>query len=173
MKKILLFLGFMICFPLFGQITITGRVTDENGMPFPNVKVSSDSQSQTLTDENGFYKLVVGLLDVVFFEEGHHCYPVVEKTPKQEVNVTLSHREKDIVVCLTPPKCRILFILDGKPVKADDVQNFKQALRKGEFKYTLVKEEALSIFCENNNAAIVVVQTKKYIKKSKFKKENN
>ena len=45
MKKILLFLSFMICFPLFGQITITGRVTDENGMPFPNVKVSSDSQS--------------------------------------------------------------------------------------------------------------------------------
>ena len=171
MKKILLFLGFMICFPLCGQITITGRVTDENGMPFPNVKVSSDSQSQTLTDENGFYKLVVGQLDVVFFEEGHHCYPVVEKTPKQEVNVKLSHREKDIVVCFTPPKCRILFILDGKPVKADDVQNFKQALRKGEFKYTLVKEEALSVFCENNNAAIVVAQTKKYIKKSKFKKE--
>ena len=62
-------------------------------------------------------------------------------------------------------------MLDGIPVKADDVQNFKQALRKGEFKYTLVKEEALSVFCENNNAAIVVAQTKKYIKKSKFKKE--
>ena len=172
MKKILLFFSFMICFPLCGQITITGRVTDENGMPFPNVKVSSDSQSQTLTDENGFYKLVVGQWDVVFFEEGHHCYPVVEKTPKQEVNVTLSHLEKDIVVCLTPPKCRILFILDGKPVKAEDVQNFKKALRKGEFKYTLVKEEALSVFCESN-AAIVVAQTKKYIKKSKLKRGNN
>ena len=169
MKKILLFISFMICFPLFGQITITGRVTDENGMPFPNVKVSSDSQSQTLTDKNGFYKLVVGQWDVVFFEEGHHCYPVVEKIPKQEVNVKLSHREKDIIVCLTPPKCRILFILDGKPVKADDVQNFKQALRKGEFKYTVVKEEALSIFCESN-AAIAVAQTKKNIKKKQIKK---
>ena len=130
MKKILLFISFMICFPLFGQITITGRVTDENGMPFPNVKVSSDSQSQTLTDENGFYKLVVGQLDVVFFEEGHHCYPVV---------------------------------------KADNVQNFKQALRKGEFEYTLLKEEALSVFCESN-AAIAVAQTKKYIKKKQVKK---
>ena len=164
MKKILLFIGFMICFPLFGQITITGRVTDENGIPFPNVKVSSDSQSQTLTDKNGFYKLVVGQWDVVFFEEGHHCYPVVEKTPKQEVNVKLSHREKDII------KCRILFILDGKPVKADDVQNFKQALRKGEFKYTLVKEEALSVFCESN-AAIAVAQTKKNIKKKQVKRK--
>ena len=72
-------------------------------------------------------------------------------------------------MCLTPPKCRILFILDGKPVKADDVQNFKQALRKGEFKYTLVKEEALSVFCESN-AAIAVAQTKKNIKKKQIKK---
>ena len=37
------------------------------------------------------------------------------------------------------------------------------------FKYTVVKEEALSVFCENN-AAIAVAQTKKYIKKKQVKK---
>ena len=60
-------------------------------------------------------------------------------------------------------------MLDGIPVKADDVQNFKQALRKGEFEYTLLKEEDLSVFCESN-AAIAVAQTKKYIKKKQVKK---
>ena len=61
-------------------------------------------------------------------------------------------------------------MLDGIPVKAEDVQNFKQALRKGEFKYTLVKKEALSVFCESN-AAIAAAQTKKYIKKKQVKRK--
>ncbi len=62
MKKSILFMLFLLltCYSVFGQISVKGKVVDENGQGLPSVTIKiKGTEMGTLTDINGEFEIVV------------------------------------------------------------------------------------------------------------------
>ena len=139
MTRLTIFL-FFFTLSAMAQITVSGRVFDDENKPFPRVIVSN-GREKVYTDAKGNYTIQAKLFDILYFdgetkEKGckikYEEYCVVENTPHQEFNTTLYsilwHKCERETICTYG----ISFYLNDKKITTDK-EAFKERMHKGEF----------------------------------------
>ena len=181
MIRITVFL-FFFTLSTMAQITVSGRVFDDENKPFPRVIVSN-GREKVYTDSQGNYTIQAKLFDILYFQGeakeegrkiGYEEYCVVENTPHQECNKTLYsiplHRCEMETICTYG----ISFYLNDKKITTDN-EVFKERVRKGEFyTYQIRTCNELPETIEKLSRYTVLVYTKDYYnehKKNKSKKK--
>ena len=139
MTRLTIFL-FFFTLSTMAQITVSGRVFDDENKPFPKAIVSN-GREKVYTDAQGNYTIQAKLFDILYFEGetkeqgrkiGYEEYCVVENTPHQEFNTTLYsilwHKCERETICTYG----ISFYLNDKKITTDK-EAFKERMHKGEF----------------------------------------
>ena len=139
MTRLTIFL-FFFTLSTMAQITVSGRVFDDENKPFPRVIVSN-GREKVYTDAQGNYTIQAKLFDILYFDgetklKGRKIkyeeYCVVENTPHQEFNTTLYsilwHKCERETICTYG----ISFYLNDKKITTDK-EAFKERMHKGEF----------------------------------------
>jgi TonB-dependent starch-binding outer membrane protein SusC len=144
MRKLFTLLAAVVL--LFGQLaaqsnrTVTGKVTDENGLPLAGVTVSAVGTSRkVLTDKTGNFAIqITGKVKAIQFSYVGFALQEVSVTDASTVNVTISLKAEDaslsevVVVGYTTQKRKDLTAniatVKGQVVADRPVQSFDQAL---------------------------------------------
>ncbi|GJH39563.1 hypothetical protein RCZ04_01130 [Capnocytophaga sp. HP1101] len=135
---------FFFSLPLTAQITVTGKVTNYYLDKEQTSFIYTDTGKRARIDKNGLYSIEVKQWDVIKFYEPNVCFVVIENAPKQTYNTSIAPLPKGMICVEYTYTCGICFFLDGKPVKEENREQFKENLRKGVFaKYTLLVEDKL------------------------------
>ena len=181
MIRITIFL-FFFTLSTMAQITVSGRVFDDENKPFPRVIVSN-GREKVYTDAQGNYTIQAKLFDILYFDgetklKGRKIkyeeYCVVENTPHQEFNTTLYsilwHKCERETICTYG----ISFYLNDKKITTDN-EVFKERVRNGEFyTYQIHTCNELPETIEKLSRYTVLVYTKDYYNehiKNKSKKK--
>jgi len=152
------------------QITVSGRVFDDENKPFPKAIVSN-GREKVYTDTQGNYTIQAKLFDILYFQGeakeegrkiGYEEYCVVENTPHQECNkifysIPLHKCEMEIICTYG-----ISFYLNDKKITTDN-EVFKERVRNGEFyTYQIRTCNELPETIEKLSRYTVLVYTKDY-----------
>jgi hypothetical protein len=155
------------------QITVTGKVFNEKGKPFPNAIVSNGKE-KVYTDVQGNYTIQAKLFDILYFdretkEKGRKIkyeeYCLVENTPHQKFDTTLYsiplHKCEAETICTYG----ISFYLNDKKITTDN-EVFKERVRNGEFyTYQIRTCNELPKAIEKRSRYTVLAYTKDYYNK--------
>ena len=181
MTRITIFL-FFFTLSTMAQITVSGRVFDDENKPFPRVIVSN-GREKVYTDAQGNYTIQAKLFDILDFQGeakeegckiGYEEYCVVENTSHQECNKIFysipSHKCEMETICTYG----ISFYLNDKKITTDN-EVFKERVRNGEFyTYQIRTCDELPETIEKLSRYTVLVYTKDYYNehiKNKSKKK--
>ena len=177
MTRFAIFL-FFFTLSTMAQITVSGRVFDDENKPFPRVIVSN-GREKVYTDAQGNYTIQAKLFDILDFQGeakeegrkiGYEEYCVVENTPHQECNKIfysiLWHKCEMEIICTYG----ISFYLNDKKITTDN-EVFKERMRKGEFyTYQICTCDELPETIEKLSRYTVLVYTKDYYNEHKENK---
>ena len=139
MIRITIFL-FFFTLSTMAQITVSGRVFDDENKPFPEVIVSN-GREKVYTDAKGKYTIQAKLFDILEFSveseyKGYKMnkqyYYVIKNIPHQKYKVQL---DSDVIykVFLDPCTVSFSFYLDDSKVEKSNEEAFKERVRNGEF----------------------------------------
>jgi len=139
MTRLTIFL-FFFTLSTMAQITVSGRVFDEENKPFPKLIVSN-GREKVYTDAQGNYTIQAKLFDILEFSaeseyKGYKMnkqyYYVIKNIPHQKYKVQL---DSDVIykVFLDPCTVSFSFYLDDSKVEKSNEEAFKERVRNGEF----------------------------------------
>ena len=139
MTRFAIFL-FFFTLSTMAQITVSGRVFDDENKPFPRVIVSN-GREKVYTDTQGKYTIQAKLFDILEFSveseyKGYKMnkqyYYVIKNIPHQKYKVQL---DSDVIykVFLDPCTVSFSFYLDDSKVEKSNEEAFKERVRNGEF----------------------------------------
>ena len=139
MTQLTIFL-FFLTLSTMAQITVSGRVFDDENKPFPRVIVSN-GREKVYTDAQGNYTIQAKLFDILEFSveseyKGYKMnkqyYYVIKNIPHQKYKVQLDSVViyKDFV---DPYTLSFSFYLDDSKVEKSNEEAFKERVRNGEF----------------------------------------
>ncbi len=99
---IALFFAFSICNTFGQQVEISGTVTDENNLPFPNAKVMvKETMNVTHTDEEGTYIINAEIGQyLVFSHVGYYSMTVMveDETP---IHISMERDDATVIAAIT------------------------------------------------------------------------
>ena len=139
MIRITIFL-FFFTLSTMAQITVSGRVFDDENKPFPRVIVSN-GREKVYTDAQGNYTIQAKLFDILEFSveseyKGYKMnkqyYYVIKNIPHQKYKVQL---DSDVIYkyFVYPYTLSFSFYLDDSKVEKSNEEAFKERVRNGEF----------------------------------------
>ena len=139
MTRFAIFL-FFFTLSTMAQITVSGRVFDDENKPFPRVIVSN-GREKVYTDAQGNYTIQAKLFDILEFSveseyKGYKMnkqyYFVIKNIPHQKYKVQLDSVViyKDFV---DPYTLSFSFYLDDSKIEKSNEEAFKERVRNGEF----------------------------------------
>ena len=139
MIRITIFL-FFFTLSTMAQITVSGRVFDDENKPFPRAIVSN-GREKVYTDAQGNYTIQAKLFDILEFSveseyKGYKMnkqyYYVIKNIPHQKYKVQL---DSDVIYkdFVDPYTLSFSFYLDDSKVEKSNEEAFKERVRNGEF----------------------------------------
>ena len=159
-------------------ITVTGRVTDDEGNPVADCKIENRERDFVVyTDSMGEYEIKACRWDTILSECTRQCHVVVADNTEQTMDFvsTPLMRSSSVGIYVTMglvglggSPCDKLFVLNGKPMK-----NKKQFLRKikdsEEIRACEIEEqEAITLYGTQGCFGIVAVRDEKGRKQDKI-----
>ena len=159
-------------------ITVTGRVTDDEGNPIAGCKIENrERDAEVYTDSLGRYEIKARRWDTILSECIRQCHVVVADSTEQTMDFvsTPIMRSSSVGIYVTMglvglggSPCDKLFVLNGKPMK-----NKKQFLRKikdsEEIRACEIEEqEAITLYGTQGRFGIVAVRDEKGRKQDKI-----
>ena len=159
-------------------ITVTGRVTDDEGNPIAGCRIENrERDAEVYTDSLGRYEIKARRWDAILSECVGQCRVVVSDSTEQTMDFvsTPLMRSSSVGIYVTMglvglggSPCDKLFVLNGKPMK-----NKKQFLRKikdsEEIRaYEIEEQEAITLYGTQGRFGIVAVRDKKGRKQDKI-----
>nr|WP_315007392.1 carboxypeptidase-like regulatory domain-containing protein [uncultured Capnocytophaga sp.] len=181
MTRLAIFL-FFFTLSTMAQITVSGRVFDDENKPFPRVIVSN-GREKVYTDAQGKYTIQAKLFDILEFSveseyKGYKMnkqyYYVIKNIPHQKYKVQL---DSDVIYkyFVDPYTLSFSFYLDDSKVEKSNEEAFKERVRNGEFyTYQIRTCDELPETIEKLSRYTVLVYTKNYYNehiKNKSKKK--
>jgi len=159
-------------------ITVTGRVTDDEGNPIADCKIENREQdAEVYTDSLGEYEIKAHRWDTILSECVGQCRVVVTDNTEQTMNFVSAPlmRSSSVgiyvamgLVGLGGSPCDKLFVLNGKPMK-DKKQFLRRIKNSKEIKAReIAQQEAMALYGTQGRFGIVAVRDEKGRKQDKI-----
>ena len=157
-------------------ITVTGRVTDDEGNPIAGCKIENrERDAEVYTDSLGRYEIKARRWDAILSECVGQCRVVVTDSTEQTMDFVRPPLKKSSInyttvglVTVGGSPCDKLFVLNGKPMK-DKKQFLRRIKNSKEIKAREVaQQEAMALYGTQGRFGIVAVRDEKGRKQDKI-----
>ena len=157
-------------------ITVTGRVTDDEGNPIADCKIENREQdAEVYTDSLGEYEIKAHRWDTILSECVGQCRVVVADSTEQTMDFVRPPLKKSSInyttvglVTVGGSPCDKLFVLNGKPMK-DKKQFLRRIKDSKEIKAReIAEQEAMALYGTQGRFGIVAVRDEKGRKQDKI-----
>ena len=157
-------------------ITVTGRVTDDEGNPIAGCKIENREQdAEVYTDSLGEYEIKAHRWDTILSECVGQCRVVVADSTEQTMDFVRPPLKKPSIDYITAglvtvggSPCDKLFVLNGKPMK-DKKQFLRRIKNSKEIKAReIAQQEAMALYGTQGRFGIVAVRDEKGRKQDKI-----
>ena len=157
-------------------ITVTGRVTDDEGNPIAGCRIENrEGDTEVYTDSLGRYEIKARRWDAILSECVGQCRVVVTDSTEQTMDFVRPPLKKPSINYITAglvtvggSPCDKLFVLNGKPMK-DKKQFLRRIKNSREIKAReIAEQEAMALYGTQGRFGIVAVRDEKGRKQDKI-----
>ena len=157
-------------------ITVTGRVTDDEGNPIAGCRIENrERDAEVYTDSLGRYEIKARRWDTILSECVGQCRVVVADSTEQTMDFVRPPLKKSSInyttvglVMVGGSPCDKLFVLNGKPMK-DKRQFLKRIKNSKEIKAReIAQQEAMALYGTQGRFGIVAIRDEKGRKQDKI-----
>ena len=157
-------------------ITVTGRVTDDEGNPIAGCRIENrERDAEVYTDSLGRYEIKARRWDTILSECVGQCRVVVSDNTEQTMDFVSTPLKKPSInyttvglVTVGGSPCDKLFVLNDKPMK--DKKQFLRRIKnsKGIEAREIAEQEAMALYGTQGRFGIVAVRDEKGRKQDKI-----
>ena len=157
-------------------ITVTGRVTDDEGNPIAGCRIENrEGDTEVYTDSLGRYEIKARRWDAILSECVGQCRVVVTDSTEQTMDFVRPPLKKPSINYITAglvtvggSPCDKLFVLNGKPMK-DKKQFLRRIKNSKEIEAReIAEQEAMALYETQGRFGIVAVRDEKGRKQDKI-----